>query len=128
MQILKLFIPSWQFFTGSSASAHLFYKVDTSGWLPAIVKPQRSWIHVFFNPDGNLYLAKQSAVDQLVNEINSLNKVDDSIQESLSYQIVLNIAREAARQKAPSGRLYFKIQVRSPNEVYDAIISSELEF
>jgi hypothetical protein len=118
----RVLFPSWRFFDRAVASPQLFVASAGGDW-QALVAPPRRWFGWAFAPGGNLALAYQAVVDQLVAEIGELDPEtpDDApaIVESALYELVTRIARERAAG-AP-----FRWKIATPDDP-DFIASPEL--
>lgn len=90
--LLKLFFPSWNFFGGSADTPYLFVKIE-NGYVPVFPPLKVGLNHLFFNPQGNLYLAYHSNMQSLLNEI-YLNQ--DNPQFNLIDTPIYNLAKNWA--------------------------------
>lgn len=125
MNILRVLIPTWRFFDETGSVANLYCKTKTT-WVLVLKKPSRGLLNLFFNPEGNLYLAQQSLVENLMHDISLLPDSTDPelITQKVSYQLV----NQLVKAQLPVGTKYqFKITVQTTQEKpYDAITSKEL--
>lgn len=120
--LVRVLIPSWRFFDDISESPLLLARVANPDapfgpWLPVLHPPRRALRDVLWNPGGNLALACNALVDNLVSD---LADFDESgairAEELVSYQLVLNLVRStlAARSQPATGiRLQFKLAERA---------------
>jgi hypothetical protein len=74
--ILKLFLPSWNFFNDFSAVPRLDARIIQGGreseWRPLhLATPTRSIRRVFFNADGNLELLEKTFIERAAEEFTS---------------------------------------------------------
>lgn len=83
--VLKLFLPSWNFFNDFDAVARLEFCVMRAGkedlnWRSLYpLNTTRSWGRVIFNPSGNLELLEKSLIDRVataLRESSDLTKTD----------------------------------------------------
>ncbi len=80
--LLKLFralFPSWRFFDRVETYSLLFVRfseneTELKEWTKILTPPKRSLINLFFNPEGNYFLAANSLVTQCLEDINELNE------------------------------------------------------
>ncbi|NDD93292.1 hypothetical protein EBZ37_14580 [bacterium] len=105
--LLRVLFPSWRFFESIGVVSKLYVRVvDGEGgyqnWVPALKAPRVSWPNLFFNPRGNLYFAKQSAVEHLVSEIEDGQESGSPIENSLAYALVREIACDSVRSGVAS--------------------------
>ena len=108
---LRALLPSWRFFDRAVASPALWVRRADDGddgvWLP-IAAPARRWTGWAFAPAGNLALAYQTIVEQLVAELGELEleatadldaalplavETDPQVVGLVSYELVTRIAR-----------------------------------
>ena len=131
---LQLFIPTWKFFDQLGTVSKLYYRdLSPDGamiWLPVFEKPTRNFLNLFYNPEGNLYLACVALVDRLVIDVGSKEPLPAEYVEKLeSYLLVQNMVRVFLREKFQTQflRVQFKIQVESEHaSPDDFLISKEL--
>lgn len=106
---LRALLPSWRFFDRAVAAPALLVRIADGPWQPLPVPPRRFWCWAFA-PAGNLALAYQSAVEQLVAQIDELDDSTDhddpKITSLVGWALVNDIARGAARDVP---RLQWKI-------------------
>lgn len=131
MTFLRALLPSWNFFDQVAPKATLYYKLTSANhWEPCLKAPKRKFLNLFLNPFGNLYLAQQSVVERLIYDIHQAGqtKAENSISDTVSYQLVLNIIRwHLKKSRVKKARFQFKISIYAPTETYDAIVSTEHE-
>ena len=139
MGLLRIFIPSWRFFDelGQVATlshrTRLFDNTEFGAWENSITKPTPSPAAFLFNPSGNLYLASQALVGQLMVDIQNLQgEPDPSLLENrCSFLLVQKYVEQQVRKNNPlqsSLHYQFKISVVDPNQPqndYEALISKE---
>ncbi|MEK7780815.1 MAG: hypothetical protein AAB370_04880 [Verrucomicrobiota bacterium] len=103
--VLKLFLPSWNFFNDFDAVARLEFCVmrhdgGEAGWRPLYpTNTTRSWGRVIFNPSGNLELLEKSLIDRVAT---SLRESDASTKanfaRSVDCELLTRIARVRVQQ------------------------------
>lgn len=124
MSLLRILVPSWNFFEHTNIKVSLYYKLTSSNqWLPVLTKPKRKILHLFLNPHTNIYLSQQSLVERFAHElqINPSEQIDTSV----TYLQVLQIVKFYLRQKrVKSASFQFKIEIKTPFESYDTITSA----
>lgn len=137
MNLIKILIPSWRFFDRAGDISKLYYRLPynkNSQWQLCLLPPKiRPW-HLFINPEGNLYLASQSAVDRLLTEMSEDKKGEmtaEFIEHRTSFTIVNNLVKHQLKSQGleASTRYQFMIEVEPENnsEKYQALISSEYQ-
>lgn len=115
LNLIKPLIPSWKFYDDFEETRLLFYRAKASeeetfsGWAPLYQNPRSSFASFFVNHHGNLVLAAQSHIQQLLHDI-EFSGPDRPFEETLSYKITKNLVTYAIRNKYPSGFTYqFKL-------------------
>jgi hypothetical protein len=97
---LRALLPSWRFFDRAVAAPELLVRIADGPWQPLPVPRRRLWSWAFA-PAGNLALAYQSTVEQLVAQIDELDDSTDhddpKITSLVGWVLVNDIAREAPR-------------------------------
>jgi hypothetical protein len=95
---LRSLLPSWRFFDRAVASPELFVRIADGPWQPLPVPVRQFWSWAFA-PAGNLALAYQSTVEQLVAQVDELDDSTDhddpKITSLVGWMLVNEIAREA---------------------------------
>ncbi len=128
--LLRVLFPSWRFFENIGVNSWLQVRSRASEgewteWQNALTPPLRSWTAILHNPEGNLYFARQSAVEHLVAEAEAR---PDSVAESVAFAVVRRIAEESVSSglNSPNGELQFKIVQRDAacGEDEDFLVSS----
>lgn len=139
MNLLRIFIPSWRFFDELGQITTVFHRTrladqsDFGPWKKSILKPTQSPAAFLFNPAGNLYLATQAVVQQLMVDIQNLKNEADttSLEQFSSFQLLQKHIELQLRKTNPQlVPLFFqiKISVTDPNQPqnnYDAVVSKE---
>lgn len=95
-------------------------------------QPERKWHNLIFNPQGNLFLASHSLIDQAISDINERNPNDKTdFSQSVSFRLLQNLVEVNMIQSGldPAQIPYqFKIEVWQPQgESYQALLSEEIE-
>lgn len=99
LKLFRVLVPSWGFFADVADLPVLFVRTaDSSGswgeWFPAVMKPQRRLWSVLFNPEGNLYLAYNTLLQQVESDIGELDGVAvQSFESSVSFRLLHNLVR-----------------------------------
>lgn len=137
MGLLRIFIPSWRFFDELGQIATLSHRTrpaehtEFGPWEKSITKPTQAPAAFLFNPSGNLYLATQALVGQLMVDIQNLKgEPDPSLLENLcSFLLVQKYIEQQVRKNNPQQSAHhyqFKISVIDPNQPqnnYEALVS-----
>ena len=99
---LRALLPSWRFFDRAVASPELLVRIADGPWQPLPVPRRRIWSWAFA-PAGNLALAYQSTVEQLVAQVDELDDSTDhddpKITSLVGWALVNDIARDAVRDR-----------------------------
>jgi hypothetical protein len=106
--VLKLFLPSWNFFNDFDVVPQLEFRLTRAGqedleWRPLYpVRSMRSWRRVLFNPSGNLELQEKSLIDRVAT---ALRESDASIGADFARSddcaLLTRIARGRIQQLVP---------------------------
>jgi hypothetical protein len=128
--LLRVLVPSWRFFGELSHSSHLFYRVDGGEWLECLPRTQsrRSLGSLFLNPRGNLRLACNTLVDQLLMELETVTEDQaETLVATTSYRLVENLVRHQFAGICGLTQFQFKITTVAieTGEAVDAIVSAE---
>lgn len=136
---LRALWPSWRFFDRAVASPVLWIRLAGDGdrdaaWRP-IARPARPWTRWAFAPAGNLALAYQAIVEQLVAELGELElegasaadpaaplavETDAQVVGLVSYELVTRVARAYV---PPGRRFQWKITVPGDPAPADYVLS-----
>ncbi len=138
---LRGLFPSWRFFESFGQVPQLFVRLAKSGaefgeWEPCLLKSDRNWYSLFLNPKGNLILALNSLLEELVSDINDSDLNESAkIANSVSYALVKNYAEYFIRQqKYGNGIQRFQFKVASVlsgisnDPIEEALVSALHEF
>jgi len=114
LNLIKPLIPSWKFYDDFEETRLLFYRAKHSEeeafseWAPLYQNPKASLATLFIN-QGNLVLAAQSHVQQLLHDI-EYHDDKTPFEETLSYKITQNLVSYAIKKKYPERFTYqFKL-------------------
>jgi hypothetical protein len=137
---LRVLVPAWRLFDRATASPRLFVRSAAPhhplGDWTALAAAPRGWASWAFAPAGNLALAYQSVVEQLVAALGELGEVssdtDPAVTGLVEYDLVTAIARAyiptALRDQA-GARLQWKVMVPNDSDdggAADYLVSPEL--
>lgn len=133
--LFRAFFPSWKFFEDIEQAPLLYIRTELEGrdfseWSDGLGKAERSLSQVVFNPKGNLRLACNSLLQQLMTDLELADESNPkSFENVVSYQLTKNLARrrvlELARGKV-AVRFQFKLcllTAKSPYLLEDMMIS-----
>jgi hypothetical protein len=107
VNLFKALFPSWKFFDESADTPVLLFRlVNEEEWRICVPHPQKHWYHLFYNPEGNLYLAYHSHIQQLLGELTNASELESQrFHEHISY----NICEHFVRSRSLSSDFQFKI-------------------
>lgn len=93
--LFKSMFPSWKFFDESVDTPVLLYRLkDEEKWKVCVPHPKRRWFNLFYNPEGNFYLAYHSHIQQLLGDLTYFDESKlDQFHEHISYKITENFVR-----------------------------------
>lgn len=121
----RALVPSWRLFDRPVLPPELHVRAPGGAWTIVGAAPRRWWSWAIA-PAGNLQLAYQASVDQLVAEVDELDPSLDhdapEITGLASYRRVVAIARLHAGR----GAFQWKIVVHRDAEPSDYLVSPEL--
>lgn len=105
--LLRCLFPSWRFFEDVEPGPALTFAVAEQGasfgpWCEGLVAPTARGF--FLNAAGNLALAQQSLVEQLLHELDGTR--EDEVLALVSYQLVQRLIAERARELGVVGARY----------------------
>lgn len=130
INLLKPLFPSWKFFDYYEESNLLFYRIgdheNISGeWSKVYTLPETKVTNLLINPNGNLILAIQSHLGQLIYDIDHA-EAEQPFFENLSYKITKN-AIEYYLRKNFSHLAFYQFKLATVNHngeaVHDLLIS-----
>lgn len=127
MNFLRILFPTWKFFNRLGTVPELLYRMNGQvEWTPAFVKPNRTFFNLFLNPEGNLYLAKQSLVERLLYD----SQRTKNLEKEISFQLLKNHIEHLVKER--SGKSYeILVRVKSVEidhpVIVDAIQTSKYE-
>lgn len=123
--IWRALFPSWKFFDQFQWILDLQVKTNpqdqNSEWHSCLKPPTRSWRSIFYNPEGNLYHACNSAIERYIQDPE--NKVSAEIIENMTRYLLKH--HFGAQPGLP-----FQFRIRaatSGDEFSDVLISKVLE-
>lgn len=135
--LFRVLFPSWRFFEDVGPVSRLYYRYQLSNgklsdWMETPKFPQKKWHNLFFNPEGNLFLASHSLIDQAISDVNERSPNDKSdFSETVSYRLLRNLVEVDMIQSGLDPNqvpFQFKIEVwQSKSDRYEALISEEIE-
>lgn len=124
VQLLRIALPSWRFFEELGDVPRLRYRAgaregELGPWQP-LLKPQRRGLRrLIYNPDGNLALAHESVLHQLLADVGEREAGRaDELDEVVSYRLVRNLVEGTARA---GGQRYFQFEL----VIVDASLGTE---
>ncbi|HKU43676.1 MAG TPA: hypothetical protein VJR89_36205 [Polyangiales bacterium] len=127
--LLRVLFPSWRFFEDIAPGPTLHYSVAPPGqpfgpWHAAQPYISRSPFQLLLNARGNLWLAYQSLIDQLWNELDESSTVDPT--RLVSYQLVqrLVLVELLSPTERASGTRY-RFRLASEDAWLDEFVSPE---
>lgn len=137
---LRALVPAWRFFDRAAPSPYLLVRWAPPGtafgaWRPLDGGPRgaASWL---FAPRGNLFLAYQAAIEQLVAEVAEIElaasagvdeiETDPAITGRVSYALVSRIARAHIPRAQPGVRFQWKLVVPGDAAPAESLVSVEL--
>lgn len=130
LQNFKALLPSWKFFDRVGIIPIFSTRRDSGEWLSWEPKFDRPFGTLFFNPEGNLTLAKVSLLERVVAELSEQQKPEDFV-HSVSYALLREWAQLEASHEGPSKTFQFKVSLRDQRNpeahVEDVLISLEHE-
>lgn len=99
LKLLRVFFPSWRFFDFINSVPLLYVrswneKGEWSEWLPALKKPERRFWNILFNPEGNIFLAKQTLVQQFAEELEEPTLTTTALITQLARSEISNLLTE----------------------------------
>ena len=120
LNLIKPLIPSWKFYDDFSETSLLFYQIKLPGeekfsdWAPLYQTPHPKMSALIINHQGNLILAAQSHIQQLLHDINE-HYDNTPFQETLSYKITKNLVSFALLKKY-SAPFHYRFKLASVTE------------
>jgi hypothetical protein len=139
--LVRALFPSWRFFEELGQVPMLRYRVSDgeqggwSEWKAALPPVPRGLGSLFLNARGNLRMASNSLVEQLVSDLAEVDDTDEGLRRfeaSVSYELVTRLVRARIRALEPdahAGRFQFKVVVATPGAAEgtgeEILVSSE---
>lgn len=97
----------------------LFYKyTDETDWRIAFPVPEKRWYNFLWNPEGNLYLAYNSHMQQLMDDLTGFENEPEKFSDHVSYKITGHFIQRLN----PSHAYQFKVSSAGG----DVLISPEI--
>lgn len=114
-QLLQSLLPAWRFFEDVESTADLYYRSaagsagDYGPWQSALRPPPRGALALLFNPRGNLALAEQSLVEQLLAELDGCPLAEAP--SLVPYRLVQQLVKQRLRSQGVTapGRYQFRL-------------------
>jgi hypothetical protein len=113
LSLLRCLYPAWRFFEEIAPAPGLSHRVAVPGqelgpWVASLSAPTRGLGSLWLNARGNLYLACQSLVECLDDELETAEQARLVVSDGLSYRLVqaLVSARIRATSALPPGSQY----------------------
>lgn len=116
---LRSLFPSWRFFEDAEAGPTLWFCVESSEapeapWQPALLSRTASGF--WLNAEGNLLLAQQSLVEQLLSELDGVR--EDVAPTLTAYRLIQRLVEETARKsRTSSAPVRYRFRLCSGDEV-----------
>ncbi len=130
---LRVLFPSWRFFeeVGSTLSLEYRFQAADSGlseWTEALTRPATRWHSFLFNPDGNLFLAEQSLLQRLEEEIGASDPAhSEALEQTTSFQLVKRLVHFQLRERGTAfNRFQFRIGRSSAHEALEYFVVTSL--
>ena len=129
LSLFRVFFPSWRFFEDTCDRPVLYARVNGGEWQRVLNNPKRGLLSLFYNPEGNLFLAYGSLLDRLLKDASELASGQERLLvDSVSYRLVRNLIERTF--KLSKGVSYqFKVSVAgesaSCESEQDVLISRE---
>jgi hypothetical protein len=135
LNLIKPLIPSWKFYDDFEETSLLFYQIKTAPekefteWAPLYQTPRVVPSMLVVNHQGNLILAAQSHIQQLIHDINE-HYSTEPFQETLTYKVTKNLVSFALLKKySPPFHYRFKLATISDKHLIkeDILLSPDYE-
>lgn len=130
---LRVLFPSWRFFedVGSALSLEHRYQLangEISEWSCVLTRPSPRWYSFIFNPAGNLFLAEQSLLQRLEEEIGSSDPTrSEELEHTVSFQLVTRLVRFTLRERGiECSRFQFRIGRSNAGEAPEYFVVTSL--
>ena len=92
--LLRVLFPSWKFFDRVEESFQLHYRFGADAesmdeWIPFSFLHERSWISLFYNPEGNLKHILATELERFLKEVQETpSENPEKIQSGISYRLL----------------------------------------
>jgi len=131
--LLRIFIPRWGFFNDIGSGAKILVSCsqtesECTQWEDVFVFQNKSWTHLFVNPNGNYNLLSISCFERLLSESQEFINNPKGLTETVTYKICSAIVSQKilSRNFVLQPKYYkFKIQcfINNKATVEDAFVS-----
>ncbi len=137
--LFRALFPSWRFFEELGRVPKLSFRIVGSSeteWSECLAPERMGLGALFLNARGNLRMAGNSLVEQLVTDLSELEDgaTDEAVTSSVSYELVTRLVRSQVRELGgggPGKRFQFRVVAAVPGaterEGEEILISSEHE-
>ncbi len=128
--ILKLFLPSWNFFNDFSTFLRLDVRTIHDGceseWRPLYsTAPTPSIRRIFFNADGNAELLEKTFIDRMAENIaDEDQKAVKRFESDTNILMLAGIARSRLTTTQPADQFQFRLVMASPGEAEEVLFVS----
>lgn len=136
--LLRALFPSWRFFEELGHVPKVSFRILSADsgagpWQDAMGQATRSWSMLALNSQGNLRMAENSLIEQLMTDLADLpDENTDDLERSVSYELAIQLVRSHIRAlgaAVPGTRFQFRVIAsvpgRNENVGEEALISSE---
>ncbi len=128
--ILKLFLPSWNFFNDFSAVPRLDARIIRESceheWQPLYVENStRSLTRVIFNARGNLELLEKTFIDRAADVFDEANPhAAKQFEQCPHHQTLIHIVRSRLVMTQPNDEFQFRLLMTLPGEPEEILFIS----
>ncbi len=128
--ILKLFLPSWNFFNDFSIVPRLDVRTLHDGreseWRPLYASaPTRSIRRVFFNADGNIELLEKTFIDRTAEEFaDEDQKAVKRFESDTHVRMLAGIVRSRLTETQPTDEFQFRLVMTNPGQPEEVLFVS----
>jgi hypothetical protein len=126
LNFFKSLFPSWKFFDESVDTPVLLWRLYSdpdNHWQVYFPPPEKKWFNLFYNSEGNFYLAYHSHIQQLLGELSVL---EDSAASEFHHHSAYKITENFVRSKKPTGDFQFKISSIKYKEDHSFIVIEDI--
>ena len=128
--ILKLFLPSWNFFNDFSATPRLDARIIHEGqeheWQPLYAENStHSLTRIIFNSRGNLELLEKTFIDRAVDMFDEANPhAAKQFEQCPHHQTLIRIVRSRLITTQPNDAFQFRLVMTFPGEPEEILFTS----